>query len=91
MKKAPLHRSTYPFRIDTIAVLLQSERRRLGLTQEQVARLLGVKRQLVTRVESGRRNITLDTVIRIADVLGLALSIEISEPQKTVKRVPKRA
>lgn len=45
-------------------------RRQKGLTQEKLARKMGVKRELISRIESGRQNITLETLFKIAEAVG---------------------
>ena len=56
--------------------LLISQREDRGLTQKQLADKLGVKQQLISKIESGSNNITLDTLIRVLTVLGVALKVE---------------
>ncbi len=53
-------------------------RNQLGYTQKQLATKLGVIQQYVSRLESGRENVTIDTLKNIADVLGKRLNIVIS-------------
>lgn len=50
-------------------------REKKGLTQKQLAEKLGVKQQVVARVENGS-NITLETLIKFLDVLGIVLRVE---------------
>ncbi|MGI6132625.1 MAG: helix-turn-helix domain-containing protein, partial [Bacillota bacterium] len=45
---------------------LRDARKRMGVTQEQVARLLGVKRSEVSYYETGRRPISLGKLARLA-------------------------
>lgn len=40
------------------------------LSQEALARKMKVKREFISRIESGRQNITLETLIRIAGAVG---------------------
>ena len=54
---------------------LVSYREKKGLTQKQLADKLGVKQQVVDRVENGS-NITLETLIKFLDVLGIVLKVE---------------
>lgn len=58
-------------------------RRRHGLTQKQVARVLGIEQSNVSRVEvGGAGNVRVRTLARLAAVLGarLRLSLEIAPP-----------
>lgn len=55
---------------------LRAYRKARGLSQEDFADVLGVHRTYMGAVERGERNLTLQTVERIADQLGVkALSL----------------
>lgn len=45
-----------------------------GVTQEHLARLIGTKRSNISRIESGMQNVTIDTILRIADALDADVS-----------------
>jgi transcriptional regulator with XRE-family HTH domain len=45
-----------------------------GLTQERVGLMTGIDRPSIVRIELGQQSPTLDTLIRIADVLRVPLS-----------------
>jgi predicted XRE-type DNA-binding protein len=66
-------------------------RRRHGLTQKQVARVLGIEQSNVSRVEvGGAGNVRVRTLARLAMVLGarLRLSLEVAPPlRKPLARV----
>jgi len=49
---------------------LRRARLRAGLTQAQVAAMAGLSRPMYTNIELGRKNPSLDTALRIAEVLG---------------------
>lgn len=53
-----------------VGMKLRDARERMGLTQEQVARLLGVKRSEVSYYETGRRLISLGKLARLAALYG---------------------
>ena len=50
-------------------------REKKGLTQKQLADKLGIKQQVVARIENGA-NITLETLIRFLSVLDIVLKVE---------------
>lgn len=52
-----------------IGIRLCGERKRLGLTQNEVAELAGYDRSYYSSVEGGKRNITFRTMCRIVFVL----------------------
>ena len=47
------------------------------LSQTQLAKLTGMHRSNIYRIESGRQNISIDTLIRVFDALGKDISIEL--------------
>lgn len=49
------------------------------LSQTQLAKLTGMHRSNICRIESGRQNISIDTLIRIFDALGMDISIELKD------------
>ena len=58
-------------------------REKLDLTQAELAKKMKVSQQLVSRIESGSDNITLETLVRFLTILGVVMNIEIaSRPQK---------
>ena len=52
------------------AMELRRLRRKSKLSQAQLARKMHVKREFLSRIESGRQNITLETLYRIAGAVG---------------------
>lgn len=54
-----------------VARRIAARRVACGLTQEQLAQLLDTVARNVQRIESGKQNLTLQTVARIASVLGV--------------------
>ena len=64
----------------TIGKNLRRHREGLGLSQEQFAELLGVHRTYMGAVERGERNMTLQTVERLAEQLHLDVLSLMEEP-----------
>lgn len=62
---------------------LRSLRQKEGLSQEAFADLLGVHRTYMGGLERGERNVTLRTVERLADRLGVSpdLLLQLPEPR----------
>lgn len=65
-------------RQDLIQKLTQA-RLEKGITQAQLAKLIGTQRSNICRIESGAQNLTLDMLIRIAGALGRDLNILLKE------------
>ena len=52
---------------------MKEHRARLGLTQEELARLVGVRRETISNLEKGRYNPSLVLAWNIAKVFGVAI------------------
>jgi len=52
------------------AMELRNLRKKLKLSQEDLARKMKVKREFIARLESGKQNVTLETLYRIAKATG---------------------
>ena len=58
-------------------------REKTGLTQAELAKKMKVSQQLISRIESGSDNITLETLVKFLTILGVVMNIEIaSRPLK---------
>ena len=56
---------------------LKDERLRAGLTQEQLADRIGTKKSFISRVERGRADIQLSTLVRLFQGLGRQISVRV--------------
>jgi len=52
------------------AMELKKLRKQLKISQKELARKMRVKREFITRIESGEQNITIETLHRIAEATG---------------------
>lgn len=55
------------------AMELKKLRRQLKISQQELAHQMKVKREFITRIESGEQNITIETLNRIAKATGKEL------------------
>ena len=62
---------------------LRQRRELLGLLQSQLAALSGVSTRTIQLVEQGKGNPSLDTLLQLADPMGLNLDLVLKEPSKT--------
>ncbi|MDP3072810.1 MAG: helix-turn-helix transcriptional regulator [Opitutaceae bacterium] len=69
-----------------MARLLAEERTHRGLSMSAVAERAGLSQQMVSYVERGMRNPTLDTLVRIADALELDLADVLQRAQDQANR-----
>ena len=61
-----------------IIVALRKKREYLGFTQEKLAKLSKLPRTTITKVESGSRNATLQTIMSIAQAMGKNVELRLS-------------
>lgn len=52
---------------------IREERIKLNLTQEQLAEKVDISTSYVGQIERGERNISLDTLINVANILGVTI------------------
>ena len=64
--------------IDALVLELYKNRKLLGLTQIDLSKRTGMPQATISRVESLNGEPTLDTLVKIADALGMNLSIVLS-------------
>jgi len=62
--------------IEAVAVALRTARVREGLTQRELGRLAGVPQSHISKIESGAVDLRLSSILAIAQVLGLTLTLE---------------
>ena len=60
-----------------LAETLKEERRRAGLTQQQLAERIGTKKTYISRLENGKADIQLSTLYRIFEGLGKRVALTI--------------
>ncbi len=62
-----------------MAEKLAELRERTGWTQAQLAKRMRVSQQLISRIENGAENISLETLIKFFDTLGVCLRIGVAK------------
>jgi transcriptional regulator with XRE-family HTH domain len=68
-----------------IARLMGEERKRLKLSKNKVAYLTGLNQSTVSRLENHHENPTMDSLLRVADVLKINLGIVIKQAISNVE------
>ena len=58
--------------------VLRERRKQLGMTQKELAEKVGRERTYINRIEQGETDLQLSSFIRIADVLGISLRLEVN-------------
>ncbi|OFW27616.1 MAG: hypothetical protein A3J28_11215 [Acidobacteria bacterium RIFCSPLOWO2_12_FULL_60_22] len=64
-------------RILSIGVTLARERKRKGLTQQEVARKIGTSAPQVSRTERKPEHVNMQTLMRYADAVGMTLDMKL--------------
>lgn len=59
-----------------VGSLIREARKAKGLTQKELGDMIGVAESTFSRFEKGGQNLTLDTLQRISDALGVRLLID---------------
>ena len=65
-----------------LAEKLVEIRERQGITQAGLAKKLGVTQQVISRIEGGENNLTLNTLIKLMAVYGIVLKIGLGRKSK---------
>jgi transcriptional regulator with XRE-family HTH domain len=61
--------------------ILKDRREALKVTQEHLAEVSGVGLRTLKAIETGTGNPTIDTLTKLAEVLGMELKLEVRKPQ----------
>ncbi len=69
----------------TIAGRVREARKMAGLSQAQVARLLGIHRPSVSEIEAGNRRISADELTRMADLFDVSIVWLVGETPETIE------
>ena len=67
---------------DNIIKVIKERKDILGINQEYLAELSEVGLATLKRFESGKGNITLNNLQKIADILGFEIKLELKKPNK---------
>ncbi len=71
-----------------IAERLQELRKKAGYSQEQVAELLGISRQAISKWESGQGKPELDNIIKLTEMYGVSTDYIILGREHIVQAAP---
>jgi len=72
-------RNAYDIECDAFIIgeQLKAERARAGLTQEQLAEKVGSKKSFISRIENGRADIQISTLVKLFHGLGRQVCVRI--------------
>lgn len=74
-----------------VAVAVVRQRTERGLSQRDLAKLLGMEQPQVARLERGDVNPSLETMMRVASGLGIELTIDVRPAKAKPRLVTKKA
>ena len=58
-----------------ICEMLKEERKKVNMTQTQLAELADMKKEVISRIENGKVDVQLSTFLRVIEGLGLQLKL----------------
>ena len=62
---------------ERLAKKIKKARELSGKTQEELAKLMKTKKSYISKIESGKQNISVEYVVRVATALGRQVNVEI--------------
>lgn len=87
--KGTPERDQYEFelKLELIGDMIKKARKERHLTQEQLGKLIGVKKAQISRLENNTGNVTVETILKVFNALGAKVSFNIQMLNKQVKLV----
>ena len=73
-------RFEYELQMDLIGKAIKQTRQERKLTQEDLGKLIGVKKAQISRLESNASNVTIDTLMRVFYALRAKINLQIELP-----------
>lgn len=68
-----------------IGQVLKDRRRLLGITQSEIAKRTGITQPIVSRIERGYANFTIEQLIKYSNAVGLQATINLSAKKELQK------
>ena len=87
--KGTPERDQYEFelKLELIGDMIKKARKERHLTQEQLGKLIGVKKAQISRLENNTGNVTVETILKVFNALEAKVSFNIQMLNKQVKLV----
>jgi HTH-type transcriptional regulator / antitoxin HipB len=70
----------YELQIELIGRAIRQTRLERKLTQEELGKLIGVKKSQISRIESNASNVTIDTLMRVFNALQAKVILHVELP-----------
>lgn len=78
-------RYEYELRMDVLGKMIKTARQQQNLTQEELGRLVGVKKAQISKLESSANSATIDTIIRVFNALKAEINFNVKLEGNFVK------
>jgi len=72
------------YNLQDLSVELIQMRLKYGLSQEEFAKKIGLKSEQYCRYESGKQNMTILTLVEIAEICGYEVEIKLKKKRKSI-------
>jgi transcriptional regulator with XRE-family HTH domain len=69
-----------------IGRIIKKRRKLLGLLQPQLAQIAGISARTLQMIENGKGNPALETLLRIADPLGMTIELRLKNQDLTTEK-----
>lgn len=88
-KRGTPEREQYEFelKLELVGDMIQQARKQRNLTQEELGKLIGVKKAQISRLENNTGNITLETVLKVFNALGAKVNLNIQMMNNQINAV----
>ena len=74
----------YELQMDLIGKAIKQTRRERNLTQEELVKLIGVKKAQISRLENNASNVTMDTLLRVFAALKAKVKLQVELPNLNI-------
>lgn len=75
----------YELRMDVLGKMIKAARKERNLTQEELGRLVGVKKAQISKLESSANSATIDTIIKVFRALKAEINFNVKLSDNFVK------
>jgi len=85
--KGTPERDNYEFelKLELIGDMIQAARKERNLTQEQLGKLVGVKKAQISRLENNATNVTIDTILKVFNALEAKVNFKVELLNRQVR------
>ena len=77
----------YELRMDVLGKLIKTARKERNLTQEQLGKLIGVKKAQISKLENSANSATIDTILKVFKALKAEINFNVRLENDFVKVV----